>query len=220
MKVWTNTLFSALVGGVVGASVVFFTAGNHKSFDNLTVGELTITGQAKLLNKDGKTDDIVFKEGSVLAKNLVVGNKFVGTQYQGKVFVANRMFTTPDDVLGVPMEQWKFFTEIGSSNEMGGEMIVRSATGGAFVNKPNEDGIVLRTGFNQKSSPQIVVVKNTKDRAFVAGVPFGVPQQQQTAPNAAVAGQAGTAAAPISQEARPTPAVASQPEIANPNPMR
>jgi hypothetical protein len=168
-----STLFSAFVGGAVGVCVVFFLPSKTK-FDTLEVGKLTITTQATLLNAEGK-DDVVIKEGSVLANNVILGKKFIGTQYQGHVFVGNRMFTSPDDLVGTPMEQWKFFTEIGSSKEMGGEMIVRSPNGANIVGQPVNSGVLLRTGFDQGDNPQIFARVNQNNMTLP--VPFLRPQQ-------------------------------------------
>lgn len=179
-----NSVVSALVGGAVGAAVVFFMAGKT-TYDSLEVGQLTITKQATLLNAEGK-DDVVIKEGSVLANNVILGKKFIGTQYQGHVFVGNRMFTSPDDLIATPMEQWRFYTELGSSNELGGEMIVRSPKGANVVNKPIEGGLFFRAGFDQNDGPQIFARVNGTDGMTLPVALLRPAPQQQT-------GEAGTA---------------------------
>ena len=163
-----NTVVSAIVGGVVGASVVFFAGGSGKmdlkdvSMENLRVAKLTITDEAVLVAKiDDKEVPVVgLKEGNIFADNVVIAKKFVGRQLQGHAIVANRVFTTPDDLMTVPMEQWKFFAEIGSSSEHGGEIVVRSAQGAAMVGKPTTGGAMLRAGFDTESNPQIVALQN------------------------------------------------------------
>ncbi|MDR0336048.1 MAG: hypothetical protein LBI18_03060 [Planctomycetaceae bacterium] len=170
-----SLLFSALIGGVVGASVVFFMSGKTK-FDSLEVGSLKITKQATLLNTEGK-DDVVIKDGSVLANNVILGKKFIGTQYQGHVFVGNRMFTSPDDLVATPMEQWKFFTEIGSSDKMGGELVVRSPHGANVVGQPINAGTLFRVGFGENNdAPQLFARSNENGGMLHVG--FLSPRQQ------------------------------------------
>ena len=202
-----STVVAALVGGIFGAVTVFFFSGQTK-FDNLEVGNLTITGQATLLDKTGK-EDVVLKEGSVLANNVILSKKFIGTQYQGHVFVGNRMFTSPDDLVATPMEQWRFFTEIGSSPEMGGEMIVRSPNGANVVGQPVNNGVMLRTGFDKDDSPQMFALVNQNGMRLP--VPFLRPGPAQQ-PGAAAGESAPTAQAASSQEkVNGTPAVAADP---------
>lgn len=173
-----NSVISALIGGVVGAAVVFFLAGNKNQFDSLEVGDLTIKNKAVVLDKDGK-DDVILRDGSVLANNVILGKKFIGTQYQGHVFVANHMFTSPDNLNAKPMEEWRFFTEIRSTDQMGGEFIVRSPNGANVVGQPVNKGRMLRTGFDQNENPMMFAVDNAQ--GGIARVPFVVPPQQQQA---------------------------------------
>ena len=203
-----NTVISAIVGGVVGAGVVFFGASKDATGDlkdlsvaNLKVENLTITKQAVLLNAEGK-EEFVLKEGSVLAENVILGKKFIGRQFQGHAIVANRVFTTPDDLIATPMEQWRFFAEIGSSIEAGGEVVVRSATGAASVNRPTNGGALLRTGFDPESRPQILALQN-QDRSPMP-INWELSDQQKrmlsaAAPAGAAANFNTDAAAPIRQ---------------------
>lgn len=158
-----NTVVSAIVGGVVGAAVVFFAGGKGDvkdfSVENLKVAKLTITDHAFLLNKEGK-EAVALKDGSVVAESLVVGHKFVGTQFQGKVMVANRMLTTPDDVLFAPIDKWRFYTELGSSIQAGGELVVRSAAGPLLANQKVTNGALFRMGFDTESRPQMLGLYN------------------------------------------------------------
>jgi len=161
-----NTVTSAIVGGVIGACVVFFGAAKDTGKDlkdlsvaDLKVDNLTIRKQAQLLNADGK-EDVVLKEGSVLAENVVLAKKMVARQVQGHAFVANRVFTTPDDLFATPMENWRFFAELGSSADAGGELVVRNAAGAATVNRPTNSGALLRTGYDPEGRPQILALQN------------------------------------------------------------
>ncbi|MDR3182020.1 MAG: hypothetical protein LBT89_03720 [Planctomycetaceae bacterium] len=226
MQGWMQTLFSALVGGAVGAATVFFAGSNQSSLDSLTVGDLTIKNKAVLLNKEGK-EDVVIKEGSVLANNIVLGKKFIGVQYQGEVFVGNRMFTTPDNLKTTPMEQWHFYTEIGSSPEVGGEFLVRGPNGANVVNQQNVNGITIRTGFNKESMPSIAAVQN-KDRSLLGLAPFIAPKKPQdntnananTNTNAAAAGNSAfdsPATTPTAAQSKPAPAIATQPDAGKAN---
>jgi len=160
-----NTVVSAIIGGIVGAAVVFF-AGNTSEKDltkvkmqELEVAKLTITDQATLLNKEGNPD-VVLKEGSILAENVIFGKKVIARQMQGHAVVANRVFTTPDDLFATPMENWRFFAEIGSSLEAGGEIVVRNAQGAASVNRPTNNGALFRMGYDPEHRPQILALNN------------------------------------------------------------
>ncbi len=178
-----SSVVSALIGGIVGAAVVFFVGGSSK-FDSLEVANLKITKSAMLVNAEGK-EDVVIREGSVLANNVVLGKKFIGTQYQGHVFVGNRMFTSPDDLVTTPMDKWRFFTEIGSSNEIGGEMIVRSSNGANVVGQEIHSGVLLRAGFDANNSPQLFARGN--ENGMTLPVPFLRPSGQPQAPGAETA---------------------------------
>ncbi|MDR2757682.1 MAG: hypothetical protein LBC20_18480 [Planctomycetaceae bacterium] len=207
-----SSLFSALIGGIVGACVVFFMSGKTK-FEALEVGSLKITKQATLLNAEGK-DDVVIKEGSVLANNVILGKKFIGTQYQGHVFVGNRIFTSPDDLVGTPMEKWKFFTELGSSEEMGGELIVRSPHGANVVGQPVNTGALFRVGFDKgNDAPQLFARSN--ENGGTLHIPFIRPSQPNPENPAEGATPAATPPVPAETSAAPVtpatpPAVAAE----------
>ncbi len=167
-----HTVIAASVGAVFGAIAVFLLTGREK-FDSLVVENLTITGQARLVDKSGK-ESLLLKDGSVLAGNMVLGKNFVGTQFQGQVFVGNRLYTSPDDLVATPVEQWHFYTEIGGSPESGGEMVIRSPNGPNVVGKPIVGGIMLRAGFDKDDRPQMFAqVNQSGDRL---PVPFSIPE--------------------------------------------
>ena len=189
-----NTVVSAIVGGVIGAGVVFFGASKGTSGDltdlavkYLKVANLVITEQAALHNKDGK-EEVVLKEGSVLVENVILGKKIIARQVQGHAIVANRVFTTPDDLIATPMENWRFFAEIGSSIEAGGEIVVRSASGAAAVNRGTNGGILSRWGYDPEGNPQILALQNA-DRSQVK-FSWELSDQQKRMLNAAAPGGA------------------------------
>ena len=199
-----SSVVSAVVGGIVGAAVVFF-VGSKTKFETLEVGTLTIKKSATLLAADGR-EDVVLREGSVLANNVVLGKKFIGTQYQGHVFVGNRIFTSPDDLVTTPMDRWRFFTEMGSTLDAGGEMIVRSANGANIVGQEVNSGVLLRAGFDANNAPQLFA------RGNETGVILPVPFMRQ-APPQAQAQEAETASAPAETPAMPeTPTTAANPD--------
>ena len=196
---FSDHFLSALFGGVVGAVVVLFATGQKPTipafeetvyaqplanapdapngkFKVLEVENLVISGQASVLGKEGNAE-IVFKDGSVLVENMIFSKKMVTRQLQSHAVVANRMFATPDDLVNTPMDQWKFFAEIGTSVEAGGEVIVRSVAGPATVAKPTTDGVFFRTGFDPESQPQILALQNS-DRSPVQ-INFGLSEQQK-----------------------------------------
>ena len=207
-----GSVVSALVGGIVGAAVVFFFSGKTK-FEDLEVANLKITKIATLVNAEGK-EDVVIREGSVLANNVIFGKKFVGTQYQGHVFVGNRIFTSPDDLVLTPMENWRFFTEMGSSREAGGEMIVRSADGPNVVGQETKTGAFFRAGFDAANAPQVFAT--LIDKNVTLPVPFLNPAALQRGAAGAAAPEentAGTLPSPMMQEPMPeNPVMATNPD--------
>jgi hypothetical protein len=165
-----DIVISALVGGLVGAAVVFFATGNK--FDKLEVRDLTVTGDAILKSAENKQQEVVIKNGSIVVTNVIAATRIVGTQVQGHVFVANRMLTSPDNLIRNENKQWKFYTEIGSSAEKGGELIVRSLGGpisGAQLDNMPTNGWMFRAGYMDMERPDIAFVSNaTKEVMPVA----------------------------------------------------
>ncbi|MDR0705371.1 MAG: hypothetical protein LBF88_10340 [Planctomycetaceae bacterium] len=194
-----SSLFSALIGGIVGACVVFFLSGKTK-FDALEVGSLKITKQATLINAEGK-DDVMIKDGSVFANKVVVGHKFIGQQYQGSFFIGNRIFTSPDDLVNTPIDQWKFFTEIGSSSKMGGEFIVRSPHGANVVNQQINTGSFFRIGFDENNDAPLLTSKNNETGTGAFIPLFTTRQAAQQPNNNAETPPVGTTPAPITTPA-------------------
>ncbi|MDR1924215.1 MAG: hypothetical protein LBQ66_07565 [Planctomycetaceae bacterium] len=209
-----NTIISALVGGVVGAAVVFFVTGKTK-FDTLEVRDLKITEQATLLSADKKQPNVLIKDGSVLVDNFLVGKRVVGAQLQGHVFVANRMLTTPDNVMSNANVEWKFYTEIGSTTERGGEVIVRSAAGaiaGQKLDKLPTDGWFFRTGYDDKNRPDISFIQNLTKEVM----PVAILRMQ---PKQAVAASGDKTAADASNTGQniPTPSTTIHPTTTSTN---
>ncbi|MDR2171877.1 MAG: hypothetical protein LBP59_17165 [Planctomycetaceae bacterium] len=171
MKALVNSVVSALIGGIVGASVIFFAPAKSK-FDKIEVRELNITEQATLLSADKKKSEVVIKNGSVLVANVLGGVRLVGNQVQGHIFIANRMLTSPDNLVLNNNTQWRFFTEIGSSVERGGEIIVRSATGAISGNRLDNipvNGWAFRAGYADGERPDLSFTSNlTKEIMPVA----------------------------------------------------
>jgi len=196
-----NTIIAAVVGGVIGAGVVFFASPGSKDFDlahidkaelrsllelenlelrTLKVDGLVITDHAVLLNKEN-VPEVVLREGSILAENVIIAKKLVGQQVQGHAIVANRVFTTPDDLIRTPMEQWRFFAEIGASQETGGEVVIRSASGAASVNRPTLGGALIRAGFDTDAYPQIVALQNSSGNVMQINGDLSAQQKQMVA---------------------------------------
>ena len=178
----TNTVISAVIGGIVGAGVVFFAGGSKMDMkmESLEVAKLVITEHATLLNGEGQPE-LVLQDGSVLANNVMVAKKLVGQQLQGHAIVANRVFTTPDDLMTTPMQNWRFFAELGSSVEAGGELVVRSAAGFASVDRPTAGGALLRTGFDTESRPQVVAIHNQSRSVMPINYDLSAEQRQMIA---------------------------------------
>lgn len=184
-----NTVVSAIVGGVIGAGVVFFASGSKVGMkdlelENLKVAKLTITEMATLLNAEGNPE-LFIRDGSVLAEKVILGNKLVGQQVQGHAVVANRLFATPDNLVTTPMDQWKFYAEIGASLDAGGEVVVRSLGGAATVGKPTTAGALLRTGFTPEGLPQTLAIQNANRSPMQITHEFSEQQRQMLSSTAA-----------------------------------
>jgi len=189
----TNTIVSAVIGGIIGAGVVFFAGGSKvdvKSLEleDLRVANLTITTQATLLNAEGNPE-LFIRDGSVLAEKVLLGNKVVGQQLQGHAIVGNRIFATPDNLVHTPMDQWNFYAEIGASKDAGGEIVVRSVTGPASVGKPTNSGALLRAGFTPEGGAQILAIQNADRSPMPISQDFS--DQQRRMLSTAAAGSAG-----------------------------
>jgi len=175
-----NTVISAVVGGVIGAGVVFFAGGkvdlNNLELENLQVANLTITTQATLVNDQGHPE-LFIRDGSILAERVILGNKLVAQQLQGHAIVGNRVFVTPDNLVHTPMEDWRFFAELGASTDAGGELVVRSITGPASVGRPTTAGALIRGGFTPEGTPQLLALQNF-DRSPM-NISFDLSAQQR-----------------------------------------
>ena len=204
-----NTVLSAIVGGVIGAGVVFFAGGkvdlNNLELENLTVANLTLTTQAVLLNEQG-APEVVIRDGSVLVERVILGNKLVAQQLQGHAIVGNRVFVTPDNLVHTPMEEWRFFAELGASTDAGGEIVVRSISGPALVGRLATAGALIRAGFTPEGGPQILALHNFDRSPMQIG--FDLSEQQRRLLNTAAGvvpptGPFDAGATPI-QQAIPT----------------
>ena len=217
-----TVVISAIVGGVVGAGVVFFAGGASQTSDlkdmelsSLRVGTLTITQEANLLDKEGKQPELVIRDGSILAENVVLGKKVIARQMQGHAIVANRVFTTPDDLIATPMENWRFFAEIGSSIEAGGEIVVRNAAGPASVNKPTTNGALFRVGYDPEQRPQILALQNANRNPLE--INYRLSEEQQRMLSAAMNNPQGVMPQGSYDGSGTTP-VYQQPSVAQPDP--
>jgi len=177
-----NTVISAVVGGIIGAGVVFFAGGSkmdmkNLTLDELTVAKLTITDYAELLNAAGDAE-LYIRDGSILAEKVILGNKIVGQQLQGHAIVGNRIFATPDNLVTTPMESWRFYAEMGASLDAGGEFVARSVNGAAYVGRPTNTGALLRYGFTPEGAPQSLAMHNTNRSVLSITNDFSAGQLQ------------------------------------------
>ena len=217
-----NTVISAIVGGIVGAGVVFFVSGNKMDMnsleiEDLRVANLTLTNQAVLLSAEGNPE-LFIRDGSILAEKVILGNKLVGQQLQAHAMVANRFFATPDNLVHTPMEQWRFFAEIGASTDAGGEIVVRDINGPASVGRPTTTGALLRTGFTPEGFPQMLAIHNVNRSPMEITQNLSERQRQMLNTAAGVMPPTGSfdsgAAAPIhSTPIQGGPAVAQPPGV-------
>jgi len=132
---WSNTVVSAIVGGVVGA-LVATVCGSFmapKSFDKLKVGELVVSDKI-MLWEDGKDGaSLLVQNGGIWATTRVIGQ-----QICGNAILANCVLTTPDPHI-TPLDQCTIYTEMGSSTAEGGLLMVRSPDGGNVI--ANQEGV-------------------------------------------------------------------------------
>ncbi|MDR2345210.1 MAG: hypothetical protein LBE18_04015 [Planctomycetaceae bacterium] len=169
---WIHTVISALIGGVIGAAIIISLPEKTK-FDKLEVRDLVITDQAEFLSAGkNKTPEVLIKDGNVFVNNTIACKRLVGSQVQGHIFVTNKMLTSPDDLVNNGNKPWRFFTEISSTNERGGEIIVRSAAGaisGAELNVLPTNGWAIRAGYLEGDQPELSFISNvTKEVIPVA----------------------------------------------------
>ncbi|MCL2709806.1 MAG: hypothetical protein FWE95_02900 [Planctomycetaceae bacterium] len=177
-----NTVIAAVVGGIIGAGVVFFAGGSKVDpknlvFDDLKVANLTITEGAVLLNEKGEPE-LFIRDGSILAEKVILGNKIVGQQLQGHAIVGNRIFATPDNLVTTPMERWRFYAEIGASLDAGGEFVVRSVNGPSLVGQATTTGALLRYGFTPEGAPQMLAIQNANRSLMQITNDFSAQQRQ------------------------------------------
>lgn len=154
-----NSLLSALIGGLVAVCIV---VGNDRApkIDSLEVRNLRVTGKIVLHDPVAEQDQVVIESGSVLAANKIVATQFLGSQVSGSVLVANRLYTTPDNLAKVPACDWKFFTELGTDENGNGELLVRSATGWSGVDREIAEGTMIRFGFDRSETAQMFSQNN------------------------------------------------------------
>ena len=200
-NIFSSHLFSSLIGGIVGAAVVLFATGHMSAvfptmgiahaqyvpggpasppsgkFKELEVEKLIITGRAEFRNEEG-APEVVITDGSIISENTITARRLVGTQIQSHVIVGNRIFATPDNLFTTPMEQWRFFAEVGASAEAGGEVVVRCAGGGcSLVNGSPREGAFIRAGFDTENQPQIIPMRNS-DRNLLP-INYDLTEQQR-----------------------------------------
>jgi len=171
-----NTVFTAVVGGIVGAVVTmviggtFFKSEIPESFEKLKVGEL-IVSQKMMLWEDGKDDaDLLIQNGGILAKTRVIA-----TQLSCNTVLANCVLTTPDHPAS-RLDECEIFTEMGSSKTEGGMLTVRSHDGGNILARQGgiPSGWAYTISYDNQSNPICFFRRN--DNGLRALGRFEVPQ--------------------------------------------
>ncbi len=153
---------AATVGGFMGAMMVLFFSGGEK-FDRLEVGTLTVREKIALRPKGIEKDQVVIKDGGLLAKNRIVAGSVLSDQLAGRYLLTNRVLTTPDDPSG-SVEECRLYTEMGSNPDTGGAMIIRSPGGSNVIGKGIEGGHAICMGYNQEGSPLFYMQDNVSGR--------------------------------------------------------
>lgn len=170
-----NTIFSAVVGGIVGAMVAVVVCGALKqdvpeSFEKLKVGELIVSDKM-MLWEDGKEDaDLLIQNGGLLAKTRVIA-----TQLCGNAVLANCVLTTPDHPTS-PLDQCEIFTEMASSRNEGGMLTVRSPDGGNILSNQSgvQSGWAYTITYDNQANPICFFRRN--DSGLRALGRFDIPQ--------------------------------------------
>jgi hypothetical protein len=156
---------SATVGGFMGAMMVLFFSGGDR-FEQLEVGQLTVREKISLRPAEAEKDQVVIKDGGLLAKNRIVAGSVLSDQLAGRFLLTNRVLTTPDDPSG-PVEKCRLYTEMGSNPETGGAMIIRSPGGSNIIGQGIEGGHAICMGYNPQGSPLFYMQNNENgQRAF------------------------------------------------------
>ena len=163
-SVWSNTVVSAIVGGIVGA-LVAIVCGSFmapKSFDKLKVGELTVSDKM-VLQEDGKdAPSLLMQSGGILATTRVIA-----TQVCGNAVIANCVLTTPDHPT-TPLDQCEIFTEMGSSKAEGGLLTVRSPDGGNVIaNQGIAKGSAFMITYEPDGRPVCLIRSNVDGARFL-----------------------------------------------------
>jgi hypothetical protein len=208
-----NTIVAAIVGGVVGAVVVyacgaFSTSGLPEKIDKLKVGELNNT-EKMMLWEDGKDNwNLLIQNGGLLASTRVIAQ-----QVCGNAMLANCVLTTPDNPTN-PLEQCEIFTEMGSSKTEGGLLTVRSPDGGnVLANQGVSTGSAYTVTYESSGAPVCLFRKNDDGKRllgqFVPGkengtiaIMFPQPPPQQDGQPAEMS-QSAPAVPPMSPSPNP-----------------
>jgi len=164
---WFNTVISAIVGGVVGAVVVFTCGGGSSSFpgsvDKLKVGELIVSDKMMLWTEGAEDASLLIQNGGILAKTRVIAQ-----QLCGNAVLANCVLTTPDNVLN-KLEECVIFTEMGSSPVEGGMLTVRSPNGGNVLARQEgvTTGLAYTVTYDNQGRPVNILRSNDSGKQLV-----------------------------------------------------
>ncbi|MDR3110651.1 MAG: hypothetical protein LBU65_13365 [Planctomycetaceae bacterium] len=172
-----NSVISAIVGGITAFIVMWWCTPKTVHINSLEVGTLNVTEQLSMRSNSVGNDEILMKSGSIILQNKVVASQFLGTQVSASVLVGNRIYTSPDNLFATPMNDWKFFTELGSDPLNGGELLVRSPKGGNSVHAKIEDGIFIRMGFDSTDKVTFYAQHNAST------IPLEIVRRQPPGPN-------------------------------------
>ena len=211
-----NTVFAAVVGGIVGAVVTmvvgssFFRSEIPDSFEKLKVGEL-IVSEKMMLWEDGQNDaSLLIQNGGMLAKTRVIA-----TQLSSNTVLANCVLTTPDHPAS-RLDECEIFTEMGSSKAEGGMLTVRSHDGGNVLTREGgiPSGWAYTISYDNQANPICFFRRN--DSGLRALGRFEVPQAQNPEGGAPTnAQQSGTPGQPleVSQNMPTAPIMPPQQEM-------
>ena len=169
---WSNTVVSAMVGGVVGGVVAYMcmvfspSSASQSAFpesvEKLKVGELIVSDKM-LLWQDGEDDaSLLMQNGGILAKTRIIAQ-----QLCANAVLANCVLTTPDNPMG-RLEECAIFTEMGSSPTEGGMLTVRSPNGGnVLANQGALTGMAYTVTYDNQGRPMCVLRNYDTGKRFI-----------------------------------------------------
>lgn len=172
-----SAVISAIVAGLVSGVMVFVLSPSapkmETSLDNLEVKSLKVTDQLTFRSPEAEQDQLLIKNGSIVATNKIIATQITGTQIAGHMMIGNRLMATTSD-LSTPAQTWEFFTEIGADSKKGGEVVIRSPKGVNRVGTGVAGGNLVHLGFDANDGFDLYARNNPSTENPAGGQGFFV----------------------------------------------